>query len=120
MTLRKIHLELARCPMFPEGSARHGYDFVAPLTPEGRLDVKAWPQARGHCPVRRFWNGGDDEIGQLARTRNHAWAFHFQGMDEELDEPIYHFDQHRLVEGEYVSITEHDGVQRTFRIVRVQ
>jgi hypothetical protein len=26
------------------------------------------------------------------------------------------FDRHCFVEGEYVSITEHDGVQRTFRV----
>jgi hypothetical protein len=40
-------------------------------------------------------------------------------MDEEDEEPIFRFDRHRFVTGEYVSITEHDEVQRTFRVTEV-
>jgi hypothetical protein len=40
--------------------------------------------------------------------------------EEEGEEPIFRFDRHRFVEGEYASITEHDGVQRTFRVVSVR
>jgi hypothetical protein len=38
----KIRLELARNAEFPEGSARHGYEFIAPLTPDGHLDPDGW------------------------------------------------------------------------------
>jgi hypothetical protein len=36
------------------------------------------------------------------------------------DEPLLKLDRHTLVQGEYVSITEHDGVLRTFRVVGVR
>ena len=35
MSLKKIRLELARTPGFPEGSGRHGYEFTAPLDAKG-------------------------------------------------------------------------------------
>ena len=38
---------------------------------------------------------------------------------DEGEEPIFRFNRHSFVEGEYVSITEHDGVQRTFRVTEV-
>ena len=37
----------------------------------------------------------------------------------EDDEPIFKFDRHSFVPGEYVSITEHDGVTRPFRVISV-
>ena len=40
------------------------------------------------------------------------------GQDD--DEPIFKFDRHVMKQGEYVSITEHDGVMRPFRIVSVR
>jgi hypothetical protein len=39
--------------------------------------------------------------------------------DEEEEEPIFRFDRHRFAIGDYVSVTEHDGVQRTFRVAEV-
>ena len=33
------------------------------------------------------------------------------------DESGYRFGAHAFAPGEYVSITEHDGVQRTFKVV---
>ncbi len=36
--LKRIRLILARSKAFPEGSARHGYEFVAPLDPDGQHD----------------------------------------------------------------------------------
>jgi hypothetical protein len=119
MALRGVRLELARNPDHPEGSARHGYEFVAPLTDDGQLDLAEWRQRRADCTVRRFWPGEDDERGHLVHHRGHHWAFHYAGMPEADEEPIFRFDRHRFVVGEYVSITEHDGVQRTFRVAEV-
>ena len=119
MTLRRIRLELARTADHPEGSAHHGYDFVAPLTDDGRLDQDGWRANQQACMVRRFWAGEDDERGRLVHHRGHHWAFHYAGMAEDDEEPIFRFDRHRFVAGEYVSITEHDGVQRTFRVAEV-
>lgn len=119
MALMRVRLELARNPEFPEGSPTRGYEFTAPLDEQGQLDQVGWRQHRKACVVQRFWAGEDDEEGHLVHHRGHHWAFHYAGMPEEDEEPIFRFDRHSFVPGEYVSITEHDGVQRTFRVVAV-
>ena len=118
MALKRIRLELARTADFPEGSSSHGYEFVAPLDLRGHLDSSEWPQAKGACTVRRFWNHEPDEHGALIHRRNGSWAFSYAAGDAD-DEPIFRFDRHLFVEGEYVTVTEHDGVARPFRVVRV-
>ena len=119
MSLRKIRLELARTPEFPEGSKDYGYEFVAPLTDDGHLDPEGWRREREACRARRFWRGADDEYGRLVHHRGGQWAFHYDQAADEAEEPIFRFDRHRFVAGEYVSITEHDGVQRTFHVIEV-
>lgn len=117
--LKTIRLELARDKEFPEGSALHGYEFVAPLDAEGRIDAAAFRDHRAECVVRRFWHGEADEIGRLVPTRRHTWAFSY-APGEDDDEPFYHLETHRLVLGEYVTIREHDGRARTFRVAQVR
>lgn len=119
MPLRKIRLELARNREFPNGSPAHGYEFVAPLDPDGHFDAEEWRQSRQKCSVRRFWPGEDDACGRLIH-RGLRWAFHYDGEDPDDDEPIFKFDRHTFREGEYVSITEHDGALRTFRVAHVR
>lgn len=119
MSLRTIRLELAREPGFPEGSDEHGYEFVAPLTPDGHVDEAAWRVNRDACTVRRFWRGEDDLYGHLVRQRG-RWLFHYEEELDEDDESIFRFDQHLFREGEYVSITEHDGQQHTFKVASVK
>ena len=53
--LKRIRLNLARSKEFPAGSAKHGYEFVAPLDANGHIDVELWRKYRAHCGVRRFW-----------------------------------------------------------------
>ncbi|MDH3771787.1 MAG: hypothetical protein OET79_12500 [Nitrospirota bacterium] len=119
MALKTIRLELARNPDFPSGSTAHGYEFVAPLDEDGHLDMLAWREHRAACVVRRFWVGDDDQHGRLIHHRGHHWAFHYDDAAED-DEPIFRFDQHRFVRNDYVSITEHDGIQRTFRVADIR
>ncbi len=120
MTMRKIRLELARCHDFPEGSAIHGYEFTAPLDHEGHFDPAGWKAARKNCTVRRFWGAEPEEKGVLIHTRGKNWAFSYVPNETEDDEPIFKFDRHTFRAREYVSITEHDGVQRTFRVASVR
>jgi hypothetical protein len=117
--LKTIRLEAARSKEFPEGSTHHGYEFVAPLTPDGRLDEAAFKTERALCRVRRFWKDTADESGRLVRTRHHTWAFSY-APGEDDDEPFFHLETHRLAPGEYVTVREHDGVARTFRVVAVR
>ena len=118
MSLKRIRLELARTPEFPNGSALHGYEFTAPLDAGGHLDPAAWAHAKAGCTVRRFWDRSEDERGTLIHRRDGRWAFSYKPGDED-DEPIFRFDKHTFVVGEYVSVTEHDGVNRPFRVVDI-
>jgi len=119
LALMKIRLELARSAEQPEGSRAFGYAFIAPLTGDGHLDLEGWRRGRAACRVHRFWRGEDDQYGRLVHDGGERWAFHYDGTEPDEDEPIFRFDRHRFVPGEYVSITEHDGVERTFLVVEV-
>lgn len=121
MTLRRIRLELARDRDFPTGSKRHGYEFMAPLLADGHIDAETWRLRRDACRVRRFWAGEDDELGHLVHTRGRRWAFHYDlEGDAESDEAGFNFDSHTFAEGEYVSVHEHDGSLRTFKVISVR
>ena len=122
MTLMIIRLELARDREHPEGSNRHGYEFVGPLDAAGHLDPEAWKKYRDRCRVRRFWQNEADETGHLVRKPGGHWAFLYDiNGDGEDDEGGYRLGDHKFAPGEYVSIREHEGdVMRTFRVVRVE
>jgi hypothetical protein len=117
LTLRRVRIELARSAEFPDGSNRHGYEFILPLHDDGSFDEDAWRKAPELCTVHRFWEGEGDEIGQLIRAEG-GWAFSYVPGDDD-DEPIHRFADHQFREGEYISIREPDGETRTFRIVLV-
>lgn len=123
MGLKKIRLELARTPNHPEGSSNYGYEFVAPLDAAGHIDLDGYHHNRKRCTVHRFWAGQPDEHGLLHHTRGGTrggrWVFDYDD-DSDDDEPLFKLDRHVFAEGEYLSITEHDGVQRTFRIAWIK
>jgi len=118
--LQRIRLELARDHDFPEGSRDRGYEFAAPLDANGHIDVAGWKAARERCRVKRFWGNEPPDVGHLVRKPGGSWAFHYDVTgDAADDESGYRFDGHVFKPGEYVSIREHDGVLRTFRVTRV-
>ncbi len=119
MSLKRVRLELARDHDFPNGSRDRGYYFIAPLDNDGHLVAAEWRNNRDKCRVRRFWAGSPDEIGRLVHRPGGAWVFDYDPASRADDEPGFKFDRHRFVPGEYVSITEHDKVQRTFFIKAV-
>lgn len=119
MSLKRIRLELARTSDFPNGSSDHGYEFIAPLDAKGHLDSASWPRVKAACTVRRFWSRSPDEHGMLIQRRNSSWAFSYEPGEDD-DEPIFRFDKHVFRQGEYVSVTEHDGVTRPFKVVDVR
>jgi hypothetical protein len=119
MTLSTIRLELARSHEFPNGSRDRGYEFVAPLTPEGHIDADSFAKSRAQCKVRRFWPGEDDKTGRLHHTRGHRWAFSY-APGEDDDERFYRLEQHVFRPGEYITIREPDGRDYTFRVATVR
>lgn len=114
--MHEIRLELARDLDMPSGSARCGYLFRAPLDAEGRLDPDAWRRVGQGCRVTRFWDGTVAELGTLVLRDDGEWVFDFDPGDDADDEPGFRFGSHRFRVGEYVSIHEHDGHERTFRV----
>ena len=118
MSLNKIRLELARTKEEPEGNPNCGYEFIAPLDTAGHFDAEAWLKHRKDCIVRRFWQKADDEHGMLVHTRGRKWVFSY-APGEDDDEPLFKFDHHLFKAGEYVTVTEHDGVARPFRIAAI-
>ena len=118
MTLKKIYLEMARTPRFPEGNPKCGYEFTAPLDEAGKLDEHRWKDTKAQCTVRRFSDDAADEHGVLLHQRG-KWMFSYRSGEED-DEPIFRFDSHVFRPGEYVSVTEHDGKTYPFRIVSVR
>lgn len=119
--LKRIRLELARDDEFPNGSARHGHDFMAPLDEEGCIDAQAFEREKSHCRVLRFWGDDEHETGHLVRLPGGNWAFRYdkQGDIDMGDEEGFRFQAHHFRAGEYVSIREPDGELRTFRVTRV-
>jgi hypothetical protein len=118
VALKRIRLELARDHEFPDGSRERGYDLIAPIDDNDQLVAEEWRSERDKCRVRRFW-AGEEELGHLVHKRGGTWAFDYDPNAEEDDEPGFRFDKHKFAPGEYVSLKEHDGVMRTFRIVSV-
>jgi len=122
--LKRVTLHAARSRELPDGSIRRGYEFVAPLTPEGRIDLEGWKAHRGECFVRRFW---DDEPAQRGLLVNRAggrggstWGFEL-GAGAKLDEEEtgFRFADHAFRVGEYVSVREAEGELATFKVVSV-
>jgi hypothetical protein len=116
-TMSRIHLELARTPGFPEGSARHGYDLIAPLTAEGHVDLESWQRNRERCKVTRFWGDSPEENGHLLHVRG-GWCFDYGGGDDD-DELFFKLDRHVFSPGAYVTLSERDGKQYPFRVITV-
>ena len=117
--LKRIRLELARTPESPTGNANYGYEFIAPLTQDYHIDADAWKAVKDHCGVLRFWGPDRPERGMLRHVGN-GWRFDYDPRDDSDDERFFKLDRHSLAVGDYVSVTEHDGVQRPFRVVSVK
>jgi hypothetical protein len=118
--LKTITLHAARSKIFPGGSSRHGYEFLAPLTPSGHIDVEAWKARRGECFVHRFWGDAPPLRGLLVhRPGGHGgstWAFEYgEGTDLADDEDGFRFGDHVFKVGEYVSVRE-EGELTPFRV----
>lgn len=119
MTWMRVRLELARNKEFPEGSHRHGYEFILPLDADRKIDRATFRKTPELCTVHRFWEGTGDLVGTIHHASHDRWMFSFH-LGEMEDESIPHFAEHRFREGEYVGVREVDGREHTFSIVLVE
>lgn len=118
-SFRRIRLELAREPGHPQGASEIGYDFVAPLDTQGRVDPDLWRAHRDQCTAVRFRPNQEIDIGHLTRAPGGSWRFHYDVAGDEPDEAGYRFGEHMFRPGEYVSVREGDDMH-TFRVVSVK
>jgi hypothetical protein len=105
MTWKSIHLELARTPEFPEGSAVHAYFLRLPLDDAGFIDRAAMEHPVESPRVRRMWPNEHDRNGVVIKP------------GDADDEGIFHLEHHPIRVGEYLTITEADGAKLPFKIV---
>ena len=113
-----IRLELAREPGHPAGASDEGYDIVAPLDAEGRLDGGAWRAEPGRGHVRRFSGNETVGAGRLSQDEGGSWILDMDQGDDE-DAVGFRFGDERFVVGEYVSLSLPLGEQHTYVVARV-
>lgn len=114
-----IHLELAREPGAPSGDRGLGYDLVAPLDAEGRLDGARWKADPARSRVRRFRDGHTEAVGGLSHVSGGRWVFDFGEHDRD-DERGVRLEDERFSSGEYVSVRMTDGRVHTFKVTSVR
>lgn len=118
MTWNLVRLALARTPQFPEGSDEHAYELIVPLLADGRIDAKAFAATPASATVQRILPGEGVQRGQILHRRS-GWAFSYAPGDAD-DEAVFHLENHPLVAGNYVTLTEPDGDVLPFRVAAVR
>jgi hypothetical protein len=117
MPLYHVRLELAREPEFPEGNRKRGYELVLPLGADMKIDAAEWKKNPQACTVERFWDGEFAALGYVEKHPKGQWVFDYDLDADDDDEAGYRLGEHAFNQGEYVSISAHDGKMHTFTVV---
>ncbi|MBB3971379.1 hypothetical protein [Hansschlegelia beijingensis] len=104
-------------------SRRHGYDIVAPLDEDGRLNTDLWRSHWAYCRVIRFWGDSPSMAGMLryrpAALEEEGWFLDFDPNSKDDDQFGYRLDIRKFMPGGYLSLHDrHDDVCK-FQIVNV-
>ncbi|PZT97236.1 hypothetical protein [Brevundimonas sp.] len=113
-----IRLELAREPGHPQGDAEIGYDILAPLDDERRLNAAIWRAAPERCRVRRFFHGATMTFGRLRHAAPDRWFLDFEPGQAD-DVRGFRLADERFRVGEYVSLTQGADTQ-TYVVARAE
>lgn len=113
-----VRLTLARTPEYPEGSHEHAYELTVPLRPDGRIDGEAFAASPARATVQRLSPGQGVRRGAILQKET-GWAFSYEPGDAD-DEAVFHLENHPLVEGNYVTLTEPDGEALPFQVAAVR
>lgn len=117
-TLSHIRLTLAREPGHPDGDPGTGYDLVAAVDPDGRLDAAGCKAAGDKCRVRRFQAGETMATGRLRHAGHHRWVLDLEPGETD-DQTGFRFDDAVFHPGAYVSLTAQDGGQHTYVVAQL-
>lgn len=116
MPLTRISLQLALNPG-ADALPGQGYTIIAPLTPEGRLDVEGWRAHRKECRVYRLHpDPAQQADGWLTHRGNH-WFFRYDEEEEGDDESVHRLGDHVFREGEYVTVEFHGETPLTYKVI---
>jgi hypothetical protein len=110
-----VHLDLAREPGHPEGSANDRYTLLLPLGPDGRILEAEARQHPSYCRVSRMDPEGGIARGLLRPGPEGNWRFDFG----ETEESGFRFDEERLAPGVYVTVLRGDE-QHTYKVIVLQ
>jgi hypothetical protein len=113
----KVKLELASSREFADGNRDCGYDLLAPLDADGRLDIEAWQRRRHDNWVRRFRPAQEDGWGRLWHDRLGWFLVFGYGIDSE--EAVLEDEDAPFALGKEISIIEYDGHARRFHVAAV-
>lgn len=114
-----IRLELAREPGHPHGNPGDGWDIVAALADDGRLDLGACRAEPKRCFVRRFLRDATVATGHLRHGVGDQWVLDLENS-EVLDASGFRLGAERFALGEYVSIISADGSVHTYGVERME
>ena len=113
MTWKIIRLELARTLDFPDGSPAHAYVLRLPIDDNGVLEKRILHHPDVSPVVRRFWPGEADREGVVI-PKGRGWVFSY-APGEPDDEALFHLENHSIIVGQYLTITEQDGETLPFK-----
>ena len=65
--------------------------------------------------MRRFWPGEADREGVVI-PKGRGWVFSY-APGEPDDEALFHLENHSIIVGQYLTITEQDGEKLPFKVV---
>jgi hypothetical protein len=122
MAVVRITLALTAGPGLPEGSTAHRYEIELALDSGGHPDAAAWLADPEPWRARRIQPDTDPVQGDVQHEPDHGWSIRFFGTAAEgPDAPETMFDcgSDPVRPGEYVTVTEPDGVEWTYRVVAV-
>ncbi len=107
----------------PEGSPEHRYEIQMELDGQGRPDVEVWEGAPAPWPARRFWPGDGLMQGEVFHDDDTGWHLRFYSRDDgPVDAPISSVlrNSGSYRPGEFVTVSEPDGAEYSWRIVGVE
>ncbi|MBU2168295.1 MAG: hypothetical protein KKF88_10700 [Alphaproteobacteria bacterium] len=116
-TLTHIRLELAREPGSPAGNPQDGWDIVAMLDADGKLDADGCRKEADRLHVRRFEDNQTVATGTLRQGPGGKWLLDLAPEDAP-DATGFRFGEERFVAGEYVSLINADGDPHPYVVAR--
>ena len=117
-----VLLALSAGPGFPDGSPEHRYEIGMVLDAAGRPDGAAWAADPEPWRARRIVPDAAPMEGDVQHDPDHGWSIRFYGAapdSPDVPESRLVFGPEPVRPGDYVTMTEPDGQDFTYRVVGI-